>query len=228
MTNRHDRLRTASAIAAATSLIATIGLSGGYHRARCRRERRIREHSGPRTRNAARTGSRAVDGARVASGHGGPGRSTRRPWSDGGVPSRHHPRCNPVATAPMHDSLSARIRYIGADHTATVEECANESCARAVADRASAVAADANLIPYTGNPGRSLAVRMCPPEGAHTATRSSIPHWMRAGAEAACKWRIVPAATLAAWPIAGRSDRVWVGDTIFRVHRAPLRLIHRS
>lgn len=30
------------------------------------------------------------------------------------------------------------------------------------------------------------------------------------------------------WPIAGRSDRVWVDDTIFRMYRAPLRLIHGS
>ena len=228
MTNRHDRLRTASAIAAATSLIATIGLSGATTGRDAdengasgniqvlERETLPVPGLGPLMVHVWRRGTEvqvaALDdrGAMVVFRAG----------------TIHD--ATPVATAPMHDSLSARIRYIGADHTATVEECANESCARAVADRASAVAADANLIPYTGNPGRSLAVRMCPAEGAHTATRSSIPHWMRAGAEAACKWRIVPAATLAAWPIAGRSDRVWVGDTIFRVHRAPLRLIHRS
>ena len=230
MTNRHDSLRTASAIAAAASLIATIGLSAPAAGRDAEESGAPGEHPRPRTRNAARAGSRAADGTRVASGPGGPVRSTRQPWSDGGAPSRHHPRFNPGRDRcdAMRGRPSARIRFIGTGHTATVEECANERCARAVAERASAVVAEAQLIPYAGSPGRSLAVRMCPAEGARTATRSSIPHWMRAGAQAPCKWRIVPAATLAAWPIAGRSDRVWIGDTIFRMHRAPLRLIHGS
>ena len=228
MTNRHDSLRTASAIAAAASLIATIGLSapavgrdaeesgapGSIH---------VLEHEtlpvpglGPLTVHVWRRGPEvqfaALDdrGAMVVLRAG----------------TIHD--ATPDATAAMRGRPSARIRFIGTGHTATVEECANERCARAVAERASAVVAEAQLIPYAGSPGRSLAVRMCPAEGARTATRSSIPHWMRAGAQASCKWRIVPAATLAAWPIAGRSDRVWIGDTIFRMHRAPLRLIHGS
>ena len=225
MTNRHGRLRTAPAIAAATSLIATIGL-GGPATGRDADERgapgniQVLEHEtlpvpglGPLTVHVWRRDTEvqvaALDerGAMVMLRAG----------------TIHD--ATPAATAPMHGSLSARSRYIGADHAATVEECANERCARAVAERASAVAAEAHLIPYTGSPGRSLAVRVCSADDAHTATRSSIPHWMRAGAQAPCKWQIVPAATLAAWPVVGRSDRVWVGDTIFRIRRAPLRLI---
>ena len=226
MTTRHDRLRTATAIAAATLLIATIAPTApaterGADASGPPENIRILEHEtlhvpglGPLTVHVWRRGTEvqvaALDdrGAMVVLRAG----------------TIHD--ATPAATAAMHGRASARIRYIGAHHTATVEECANEICTRAVVERASVVAADAHLIPYTGRPGRSLAVRMCPAEDAHTATRSSSPHWMRAGAEAACKWQIVPAATLAAWPVAGRSDRVWVGDTIFRIHRAPLRLIH--
>ena len=226
MTNRHDSLLTASAIAAAASLIATIGLSApaagrDADESGATGSILVLEHEtlpvpglGPLTVHLWRRGSEvqvaALDdrGAMVVLRAG----------------TIHD--ATPAATAAMRGRPSTRIRFIGTGHTATVEECANERCARAVAERASAVAAEARLIPYAESPGRSLAVRMCPAEGARTATRSSIPHWMRAGAQAPCKWRIVPAATLAAWPIAGRSDRVWIGDTIFRMHRAPLRLIH--
>ncbi|MDD9982387.1 MAG: hypothetical protein OXU81_13695 [Gammaproteobacteria bacterium] len=226
MTNRHDRLRTASAIAAATSLIATIALTApatgrDANESATPGNIEVFEHEtlpvpglGPLTVHVWRRGTEvqvaALDerGAMVV---------LRAGTIDDTAPA---------AAAAMPGRLSARTRYIGADRTATVEECANERCARAVAERASAVAAGAHLIPYTGSPDRSLAVRMCPAEGAHTATRSSIPHWMRAGAEVPCKWQIVPAATLAAWPVAGRSERIWIGDTMFRIHRAPLRLIH--
>lgn len=226
MTNRHDGLRTAPAITAATLLIATIAPTApatepGADASGAPVNIRVLEHEtlpvpglGPLTVHVWRRGTEvqvaALDdrGAMVVLRAG----------------TIHD--ATPAATAVMRGRPSARIRYIGADHTTTVEECADESCARAVAERASAVAAHTHLISYTGNPGRSLAVRMCPAEGAQTATRSSIPHWMRAGGKAACQWQIVPAATLAAWPVAGRSDRVWVGDTIFRIQRAPLRLIH--
>ena len=129
-------------------------------------------------------------------------------------------------TAPTQGLLSARIRTIDANGSVAIEECAKESCAKSVAGRAIAVAGRATFIPRLGGRNQSLAVRMCPTEGGDTATRTSIPHWMRSGANAPCKWQIVPAATLAAWPVTGRSNRVWVGDTVFRIHRAALRLMH--
>ena len=187
MTNRHDRLRTASAIATVTSLIATIALTTpatgrGADEGGAPENIQVLEHEtlpvpglGPLTVHVWRRGTEAQVAALDE-------RGAMVVLRAGTIHD-----ATPAAAAAMHSRLSAKIRYIGADHTATVEECANERSARAVAERASAVAADAHLIPNTGSPGRSLAVRMCPAEGAHTATRSSIPHWMRAGAEAACK-----------------------------------------
>ena len=226
MTNRHDKLRTRSAIATVISLVTTIVLSA------------------PATERAADAVG-ATRNVRVEE-HGtlpvaGLGRLTVHVWRRGTevqvaaldergamvvlrVGTMHDGTSS--VTVPMQGALSARTRSIDADGTVAVEECANESCARSVAERASAVAAQANLIPYAGNTTQSLAVRMCPTEGADTATRTSIPHWVRAGADVPCKWQIVPAATLAAWPVTGRSDRVRVGDTVFQIHRVPLRLVH--
>ena len=226
MTNRNEKLCTGSAIAAVISLLTTIVLSAPAleHNADAiatTEDVRVHEHRtppvaglGPLTVHVWRRGTEvqiaALDerGAMVVLRAG--------TMHDG----------NSNATAPMQDTPSARFRSIDADGTVTVEECANESCARSVAERASAVAARANLIPYAGSTTQNLAVRVCPNEAADTATRTSIPHWVRAGSDAPCKWQIVPAATLAAWPVTGRSDRVWVGDTVFQIHRAPLRLMH--
>ena len=122
MTNRHDSLRTASAIAAAASLIATIGLSapaagrdaeesgapGSIH---------VLEHEtlpvpglGPLTVHVWRRGPEvqfaALDnrGAMVVLRAGTIHDST------------------PDGTAAMRGRPSARIRFIGTGHTATVEE----------------------------------------------------------------------------------------------------------
>ena len=226
MTNRHKNLRTGSAIAAVISLAATIALSAPA-------PERASDAIGT-TENVRVHEHRTLSFA-------GLGRLTVHVWRRGtevqiAALDEHgamvvlragtmHDATSSVTT-PIQETPSARIRAIDADGTVTVEECANESCARSVAQRASALAARADLLPYTGSTTQSLAVRLCPKGGADTATRSSIPHWVRAGADAPCKWQILPAATLAAWPVTGRSDRVRVADTVFQVHRAPLRLMH--
>jgi len=130
--------------------------------------------------------------------------------------------------APMPGNAPARIRSIDPDGTMRVEECAHESCVQSIARHASALAARTNFIPYAGSTSRSLAVRMCPADGAEIVSRTSIPHWVQAGADAPCKWQIVPAATLAAWPVTGSTNRVRVDDSVFQIHRAPIRLIHRG
>ena len=224
MTNRRDKLRTGSAIAAVVSLVTTIVLSAPAT------ERDADAIGSTKNVQVYEHGTRPVAGL---------GQLTVHVWRRGtevqvAALDEHgamvvlragtmHDGTSSV-TAPMQGAPSARIRSIDADGTVAVEECANESCAQAVAERASAVAARATFIPYAGSTTQSLAVRMCPTEG--TATRTSIPHWVQAGANSPCKWQIVPAATLATWPVSGRSDRVWVGDTVFQVHRAPLRLVH--
>ena len=225
MTNRHDKLRTGLAIAAVISLVTTIVLSAPA-------TERDADAIGS-TKNVQVYEHRTLPVA-------GLGRLTAHVWRRGtevqvaALDERGamvvfragtmHDGTSSV-TAPMQGAPSARIRSIDTDGTVAVEECANESCAQLVAERASAVAARATFIPYAGSTTQSLAVRMCPTEG--TATRTSIPHWVQAGANSPCKWQIVPAATLAAWPVSGHSDRVWVGDTVFQIHRAPLRLAHR-
>ena len=225
MTNRHDKLRTGLAIAAVISLVTTIVLSAPA-------TERDADAIGS-TKNVQVYEHRTLPVA-------GLGRLTAHVWRRGtevqvaALDERGamvvfragtmHDGTSSV-TAPMQGAPSARIRSIDTDGTVAVEECANESCAQLVAERASAVAARATFIPYAGSTTQSLAVRMCPTEG--TATRTSIPHWVQAGANSPCKWQIVPAATLAAWSVSGHSDRVWVGDTVFQIHRAPLRLAHR-
>ena len=225
MTNRHDKLRTGSAIAAVVSLVTTIVLSapateGDADAIGSTKNVQVYEH---RTRPVAGLGQLTVHVWRrdtevqvAALDERGTMVVLRAGTMHDGTSS---------VTAPMQGAPSARIRSIDTDGTVAVEECANESCAQLVAERASAVAARATFIPYAGSTTQSLAVRMCPTEG--TATRTSIPHWVQAGANSPCKWQIVPAATLAAWPVSGHSDRVWVGDTVFQIHRAPLRLAHR-
>lgn len=226
MTNRHHKLWTVSAITAVISLVTTIVLSAPASKRDA--------HAIGATQNVRVHEYRTLPVA-------GLGRLTVHVWRRGtevqvaALDERgamvvlrggamHDGTSNPIA--PKQDTPSARVRTIDADGTVTVEECANESCARTVAERASAVAAKANLIPYVGTSTWSLAVRMCPSDVAGTATRTSIPHWVRAGVDSPCKWQIVSAATLAAWPVTGRADRVWVGDTEFQIHRAPLRLMH--
>ena len=224
MTNRHDKLRTGSAIATVVSLVTTIVLSAPATERDAdaigsTKNVQAYEH---RTLPVAGLGQLTVHVWRrdtevqvAALDERGAIVVLRAGTMHDGTPS---------VTAPMQGAPSARIRSIDTDGTVAVEECVNESCAQSVAERASAVAARATFIPYAGSTTQSLAVRMCPTEG--TATRTSIPHWVQAGANSPCKWQIVPAATLAAWPVSGRSDRVWVGDTVFQIHRAPLRLVH--
>ena len=224
MTNRHDKLRTGLAIAAVVSLVTTIVLSApATERAAdavgATKNVRVHEH---RTLPVAGLGRLTVHVWRRDTEVQVAALDERGAMVVLRVGTMHDGTSS--VTAPMQGALSARTRSIDADGTVAVEECANESCARSVAERASAVAAQANLIPYAGSTTQSLAVRMCPTEG--TATRTSIPHWVPAGANSPCKWQIVPAATLAAWPVTGRSDRVRVGDTVFQIHRAPLRLVH--
>ena len=226
MTNRHDKLWTGSAIAAVVSLVTTIVVSAPATQRDAdaigsTKNVRVYEH---RTLPVAGLGQLTVHVWRrdtevqvaALDKHGAMVVLRAGTMHDGTL----------SVTAPMQGAPSARIRSIDADGTVAVEECANESCAQSVAERASAVAARATFIPYAGSTTQSLAVRMCPTEGADTATRGSIPHWVRAGADAPCKWQIVPAATFAAWPVSGRSDRVWVDDTVFQIHRAPVRLVH--
>ena len=129
-------------------------------------------------------------------------------------------------TAPMQGALSARTRIIGEDGAVVVEECASTECAQAIADRASALAAQATFIANAASTTQLTMVRMCPTADDDTATITTNAHWAQAGASAPCKWRMVPAATFAGWSATDRSARVRVGDTVFQMHRTVLGLVH--
>ena len=132
--------------------------------------------------------------------------------------------------APMQGVLPARTRTIGADGTVTVEECARTDCAQAVALRASALAAKANFretpVERVARKTQRTVVRMCPIDAGDGVTIATNAAWARAGADTPCKWRILPAGALADWPVAERSARMRVDDTVFQVDRAVLRPVH--
>ena len=133
-------------------------------------------------------------------------------------------------SVPMRGVPMARTRTIGTDGTAAVEECASTDCAQTIAVRASALAAQTNFqatsIEHAGSTTQRLVVRMCPIDGDDTPAIATNAAWAWAGAYAPCKWRVVPAAALADWPVAERSARVRVGDTMFQMDRAVLQLVH--
>ena len=135
-----------------------------------------------------------------------------------------------VHPVPMRGVPMARTRTIGADGTAAVEECASTDCAQAIAVRASALAAQTNFrataIERPGSTTPRILVRMCPTDGDDSAAIASNAAWAWAGAYAPCKWRVVPAGALADWPVAERSARVRVGDTVFQMDRAVLQPVH--
>ena len=135
-----------------------------------------------------------------------------------------------IHQAPMRGEPGARTRTIGADGTVAVEECTSTGCAQVVADRASELAAQAN---FRGTPDERTArttgravVRMCPIDGDDGAAVATNAPWAWAGAYAPCKWRAVPAGAFADWPVAERSTRVRVGDTVFQVDRAVFHPVH--
>ena len=136
----------------------------------------------------------------------------------------------PGHSTPMRGVPAARTRTIGANGTMAVEECASTDCAQAIADRASALAAQTH---FRANPSERAAsstertvVRMCPVEDDESTAVATNAAWARAGAGTPCKWRLVPAGALADWPTAGRSARVRVGDTVFQMDRAVLNPVH--
>ena len=129
-------------------------------------------------------------------------------------------------TTPMQGVLTARTRTIGKDGALVVDECASSGCAQAIAVHASALASQATFIKRIGRPAHHIAVRMCPTAGDGTEAIATNAGWAWAGAYAPCKWRIVPAAAFAAWPLTERSARVRVGDTVFQMHRAALKPVH--
>ena len=135
-----------------------------------------------------------------------------------------------VHAAPMRGVPAARTRTIGADGTVAVEECASTDCAQAIAVRASAIAAQTNFrataIERPGSMTQRVVVRMCPIDGNDSAAIATNAAWAWAGAYAPCKWRVVPAGALADWPVAERSARVRVGDTVFQMDRAVLQPVH--
>ena len=136
-----------------------------------------------------------------------------------------------VHPVPMRGVPMARTRTIGADGTAAVEECASTDCAQAIAVRASALAAQTNFrataIERPGSTTPRILVRMCPIDGDDSAAIATNAAWAWAGAYAPCKWRVVPAGALADWrPVAERSARVRVGDTVFQMDRAVLQPVH--
>lgn len=129
-------------------------------------------------------------------------------------------------TAPMQGVLSARTRTIGADGDVAVDECESTECAQAIAAQASALAAQATFIENAASTTQRMVVRMCPTEGDDAAVIATDAHWALAGAAAPCKWRVVPAATFAAWPASVDGTPVRVGDTVFRTQQALYRLVH--
>ena len=133
-------------------------------------------------------------------------------------------------STPMRGVPMARTRTIGADGTAAVEECASTDCAQAIAVRASSLAAQTNFrataIERPGSTTLRTVVRMCPIDGDDTAAIATNAAWAWAGAYAPCKWRVVPAAALADWPVAERSARVRVGNAVFQMDRAVLKPVH--
>ena len=135
-----------------------------------------------------------------------------------------------VHPAPMQGVLPARTRTVGADGTVTVEECARTDCAQTVALRASALAAKANFretpVEHAVRKTQRTVVRMCPIDDDGGATIATNAEWAWAGAYTPCKWRVLPAGTLTDWPVAERSVRVRVGDTVFQMDRAVLRPVH--
>lgn len=136
----------------------------------------------------------------------------------------------PVHLEPMRAVPAARTRTIGANGTVAVEECASTDCAQAIADRASALAAQTHfratpIERATGSTQR-VVVRMCPSDGDDSAAITTNAAWAWAGAYAPCKWRAAPAGAFADWPVAERSTRVRVGDTVFQVDRAVFHPVH--
>ena len=137
-----------------------------------------------------------------------------------------------VHQAPMQGVLPARTRTVGADGTVTVEECGRTDCAQAVALRASALAAKANFretpVERAARKTQRTAVRMCPIDAGSGATITITTNavWAWVGTYTPCKWRVVPAGALADWPVAERSVRVRIGDTVFQMDRAELRPVH--
>ena len=126
----------------------------------------------------------------------------------------------------MQGALSARTPTIGDDGIVMVEECASTECAQAIAEQASALAAQATFIENAASTTQRMMVRMCPTAEDETTTIRTNAHWAQAGASVPCKWRMVPAATFAAWSSTERSGRLLVGDTVFELHRTVLRLAH--
>ena len=59
-------------------------------------------------------------------------------------------------------------------------------------------------------------VRLCPIDDDGGATIATNAEWAWAGAYTPCKWRVLPAGTLADWPVAERS-----GSGAGRRHRVP-------
>ena len=135
-----------------------------------------------------------------------------------------------VHLTAMRGVPAARTRTIGADGTVAVEECESTDCAQAIADRASALAAQSHFRAAPNERARSttprIVVRMCPIDGDDTAAVATNAAWAWAGAYAPCKWRVVPAGALAEWPVAERSARVRVGNTVFQMDQAVLRPVH--
>ena len=135
-----------------------------------------------------------------------------------------------VHLVPMRGVPTARIRTIGPDGTVTVEECTSTDCAQAIANRASALAAQTHFratpIEHAAGSTQRVVVRMCPIDGDDSAAIATNAAWAWAGAYAPCKWRAVPARALADWPVAERSTRVRVGDTVFQMDRAVFQPVH--
>lgn len=136
----------------------------------------------------------------------------------------------PVHLESMRAVLTARTRTISTNGTVAVEECTSTDCAQAIADRASALAAQTHFraIPLerAARTTQRVVVRMCPIDGDDDAAVATNAAWAWAGAYAPCKWRVVPAGALADWPVAGRSARVRVGDTVFQMDWAVLQPVH--
>ena len=135
-----------------------------------------------------------------------------------------------VHSAPMRGVLTARTRTIGADGSVAVEECASVDCAQSIADRASALAARTSFrgtsIERAASATRRIMVRMCPVDGDDGTAIAMNTAWAWAGAYAPCKWRVVPDDALADWPAAGRSARVRLRGTVFRMDRAVFEPVH--
>ena len=135
-----------------------------------------------------------------------------------------------VDLVPMQGVPTARTRTIRANGAMAVEECASTDCAQAIAIRASALAARTHFratpVKRAAGTTQRVVVRMCPIDSDDSAAIETNASWAWAGAYAPCKWRLVPAGALADWPVAERSARVRVGDTVFQVDRAVLNPVH--